>query len=108
MKRYCDSRNQIAVLTNPRWGWWLKHQDWNLVFDSTLVELILSGQKQQIKNLLPEWKHLVDELEIEWLQAGTLFRIEDYRGTEMVTVLVRGTAPVTGSNLDTDQQWIKA
>ena len=108
MKRYHDSQNRIAVLTNPRWGWWCKHRDWNLVFDPNLIELLLANQKQQIKALVPEWKHLVNELEVEWLRPGDLFRIEEYRGTEMVTVLVRGRTLTTGSNLDMDKQWIEA
>jgi hypothetical protein len=55
-----------------------------------------------------ELRRLVDELEIEWLEKGTKFRIEKYRGLEMVTVLVRGTSPTTGSMLDMDQEWIEA
>jgi hypothetical protein len=107
MERYYD-QGRVALLTNPRWGWWLKHQNWNLVFDPELIKLLLSNNKQKIKEIVPEWKHLVDELEVDWLQTGTLFRIEDYRGTEMITVLIRGTTLITGSNLDTDQIWVEA
>jgi hypothetical protein len=108
MQKYVKD-NQVAVLTNPRWGWWSKHQDWNLVFDPVMIQLILSNKKDLIKPLLPvELRRLVDELEIEWLEKGTKFRIEKYRGLEMVTVLVRGTSPTTGSMLDMDQEWIEA
>jgi hypothetical protein len=108
MTRY-QRDNQVAVLTNPRWGWWLKHQDWNMVFNPVYVALVLNDQKEQLKAMVPaEYKRLVDELEIEWLDEGTKFCIEDYRGMEMVTVLIRGHSPTTGSELDLDKEWIEA
>ena len=86
--------NKVAVLTNPRQGWWTVHHTWNLVFDPVIVADTLGGNRP--------------DMTVDWVTPGTLISIDwhDQYG-EVVTILQRGHSPTTGSELDLDKSWYK-
>ena len=88
--------NRIAVLTNPNSGWYTQHKDLIRTFDPELVQKVLDGVGPP-------------GLEIEWLVPGDRFRIEIVDGKEVITVLVVGSVPITGSLMSAQKEfWLTA
>lgn len=82
--------NKIAVLVSPRYGsgWYT----WNtayegLLFDRDLVEAVLEKNINKVKEIANEkypgvYTGGARDLEVQWLEPGTYFRIEEYDGWE--------------------------
>lgn len=94
MQRYIRE-GKVAVLVNPEFGWYTKHGNQERVFDVDVVQSVIDG-------------HGPPGLEIEWVDPGTPMQIVRHKGREMLRMLVRGTAWITGSTLDLDSEWIVA
>lgn len=83
---------KVAVLYSPRHGagWSTSEDDKSYLFDPMIVEWVENGKTGEIptKNL-PEMFYLggADQLEIEWIPVGTLFRIQEYDGSESIEYL---------------------
>jgi len=83
---------KVAVLYSPGYGagWSTWGSGENSLFDPLIVEWVENGKIGEIptKNL-PKRFYLggADQLEIEWIPVGTLFRIEEYDGSESIEYL---------------------
>jgi hypothetical protein len=95
MSKYIKN-NRVAVLTNPESGWFSNHQDLDKLFDPKLVQQVLDGTGPV-------------GLIVEWLVPGDQFRIEQFNGKEVVTVLIIGTNPITGQYISAQHEtWLTA
>jgi hypothetical protein len=98
VKKYYNESGEVAILYSPGYGagwssWASKHQEAYLIFDKSLVEAVLAGDREKAARLAKE--HFAGEsfytggaksLEVRWLKPGTLFRIDEYDGAESVEV----------------------
>jgi hypothetical protein len=94
-KRYND-KGEVAVLYSPGFGagwstWALGEIAEAITFDSRLVDLVLNDQRDKIteeyiNELYGKYCYTggASDLEIEWLPKGTLFKIDEYDGSESV------------------------
>lgn len=88
----------VAVLVSPGFGagwstWNSRHAD-VLLFHPKLVAWVESGKSGDVDALLAELLGLPEselpyaggasDLEIEWLQEGTAFTVEEYDGSESI------------------------
>ena len=97
----------VAVLYSPGFGagW----STWNyddgldeaLLFHPSLVEMVRNNRQSEInedwlvKNLGEEFRNIycggAEQLEIKWLPKGTIFRVEEYHGSESITIISDNT-----------------
>ena len=103
MEKYVRD-GMVAVLVSPGYGagWYT----WNrespeLLFDPTLVDLVLSGHES---DELVAYTHLkypdaytggVGDLTVKWVPEGARFRIDEYDGSETL-------------RLESDEEWMTA
>lgn len=90
---------KVAVLYSPGYGagWYTWHQDERLLYHPKLVELVELGKneaitKELVDSIFPDFGGYLGgakSLEIEWIEEGTQFRIEEYDGYESITILGR-------------------
>lgn len=87
---------QVAVIYSPGFGagwstWNSEYPD--ILYDHRVVTWILAGKpKYEVEFLIsylretyPDiYMDVLDELEIEWITEGTLFRIDEYDGSENI------------------------
>ena len=92
----CIRDGLVAVLYSPGhgagWSTWSddKFREF-LLHDEKLVELVETNQKNKIKEYVESvypGEHIycggADQLRVEWVSPGTLFRIEEYDGFESI------------------------
>lgn len=89
---------KVAVIYSPQHGagWYSWHGVLELVFDPGLVDLIERGAdtteiERHCISLFPEDANLpyfggMDELVIAWIPTGSLFRINEYDGSESIVL----------------------
>lgn len=87
---------KVAVLYSPGFGagWYSRHGNKALLFHPTLVELVEQDRRDEITNELLEsitgeesvGLLGVRQLQIEWLNKGQRFGIDDYDGAECIVV----------------------
>ena len=97
----------VAVLYSPGYGagW----STWNyedgldeiLLFQPALVEMVRNNRLNEIdtdwlvKNLGEEFRYVycggAEQLEIKWLPEGTIFRVDEYDGSESITITDKTT-----------------
>jgi hypothetical protein len=83
----------VAVLYSPGYGagWY----SWNtaqpeMLFDPVIVEAVLNGMNERDLYALAEERYPdtyvggIEQITIEWLPESTMFRIEEYDGSENV------------------------
>jgi hypothetical protein len=87
---------KVAVVYSPQHGagWYSWHGVTELMFDPGLVDLIERGANAEeiethCNGLFPEDTKIpylggLDELVIEWIPEGTVFRIHEYDGAEEI------------------------
>lgn len=82
---------KVAVLVSPEHGagWYSWHQFEELLFDPSIVQWIESKEMDKIANYLAlkypnEYFGGLDDLVIQWIPAGTEFRINEYDGAESI------------------------
>jgi hypothetical protein len=91
---------QVAVLVSPGfgagWSTWCDYDDRKAVtFDPWIVDILLSDHYQREEKIQRIQAHCavkypdmyaddVDDLTVEWVPQGTLFRIAEYDGSETI------------------------
>ena len=105
MQKYKNEAGQIAVLYSPGfgsgWSTWAAVTDNACIFDPETVQWVLDGKDprtqpdfvKKFKAVKPENQHITFyasaayDLEVEWVDPGTKFRIAEYDGSESVEYL---------------------
>ncbi|WP_290738515.1 hypothetical protein [Haliea sp.] len=99
VEKYYNEEGEVAVLVSGDFGagwstWDSRGIESFLCMDKGLVELHLKGASEEevekyIKNKTGRDKYLGGwkDVEIEWLQQGTAFIIEEYDGAESIRTL---------------------
>ena len=94
MEKYIKD-GKVAVLYSPDWGagWYSWNQDYpDIVFDREIVEAVLDEDNKKAR-IIAERKYPqiysggARDLEVKWLEPGTLFEIEEYDGNESIHVI---------------------
>ena len=88
---------QVAVLYSPRFGagWYSWNSNKELLFHPKLVEMVENNRQSEITT---QWiqENLginnvycggADDLQIKWLDEGTIFEIDEYDGSESIITL---------------------
>ena len=88
---------KVAVLYSPGFGagWYSWNSNKELLFHPKLVEMVENNRQSEITT---QWiqKNLginnvycggADDLQIEWLDEGTVFEIDEYDGSESIEIL---------------------
>lgn len=86
---------KVAVLYSPGWGagWYSWNTEYEfLLFDRELVALVLEGKQDAAAELAKEkapdiYTGGADDLTVEWLPVGAVFKIDEYDGNESVSVV---------------------
>ena len=89
----------VAVLYSPGYGagWYSWHRKEELLYDPTIVQLVLDHKHKDIpKYLLDRYQEEdapymggSEELAVEWVPMGERFRIDEYDGAESVVLASR-------------------
>jgi len=94
---------KVAVLYSPGFGagWYSWNDKEEILFLPEVVELVENKQHDKIEELLKNkgydfYMGGARDLEIKWIPEGTLFRINEYDGSESIEYL------------DIDNSYIKA
>ena len=84
---------KVAVLYSPGYGagWFSWHNIEALVYDPRVVHYVETGEKELILSYVDEvypdvYCGGVEDLQIEWINEGTLFRINEYDGSESIEI----------------------
>jgi len=87
---------KVAVLYSPGFGagwstWAHDGEGENLLFDPMIVSCVESNDKDKLETYMamryPDvYTGGMEDLRIEWLPEGTLFRIHEYDGSESIEV----------------------
>ena len=89
---------QVAVLYSPGFGagWYSWNEKKELLFHPKLVEMVENNKQKEIteefcKDLLNTDDYIcvlgAGNLQIEWLDEGTVFEIDEYDGSESIRTL---------------------
>ena len=89
---------QVAVLYSPGFGagWYSWNGKKELLFHPKLVEMVENNKQKEIteelcKELLNTNDYIcvlgAEDLQIEWLDEGTVFEINEYDGSESIETL---------------------
>ena len=89
---------QVAVLYSPGFGagWYSWNEKKELLFHPKLVEMVENNKQKEIteefcKDLLKTDDYIcvlgAKDLQIEWLDEGTVFEINEYDGSESIRTL---------------------
>ena len=89
---------QVAVLYSPGFGagWYSWNEKKELLFHPKLVEMVENNKQKEIteefcKDLLNTDDYIcvlgAGNLQIEWLDEGTVFEIDEYDGSEYIRTL---------------------
>lgn len=90
-----ERAGQIAVLYSPGYGagWWTWNRDHEgLIFDAEIVNAVLAGDRNRAVQIA-ETKYPGiyagggEDLEVYWVNKGVRFMIDEYDGSEGVTIL---------------------
>jgi hypothetical protein len=83
----------VAVIVSPGHGagWYSWHGIEELLFDPSIVEWIEKNEYDKIKHYITlkypdEYFGDVEKLSIRWIAKGTAFKINEYDGSESVSV----------------------
>lgn len=90
---------KVAVLYSPGYGagWYSWNTEYEgLVFDKEIVEAVLADNKilafEIAEKKYPEaYLGGIDDLEVGWLDEGTLFEIREYDGSESIREIGKQT-----------------
>jgi hypothetical protein len=84
---------RVAVLSSPGFGagWYTSHYYEALVFDPSIVQWLENNERDKIKNYMtlkyPDvYLGGLDNLKITWVSSGSIFRIEEYDGSESIII----------------------
>lgn len=94
MKKVIEN-GKVAVLYSPGFGagWSTWNDDNRIVFDSRIVEKVMSMRQSEITDKFMKslgytgyWGGAAN-LEIKWISEGTIFEIEEYDGNEDIHII---------------------
>ena len=89
----------VAVIYSPGFGagWYSWNTDYpEILYDPVVVEWIEAGKPRDhrqtelelyLESTYPDAYTSIDDLEIEWLEEDTLFKINEYDGSESIVTL---------------------
>ena len=95
--------NLVAVLYSPGFGtgWSTWHDTPDTMFDSRIVEKVEQSKQAEITEEFMEsigytgcYCGGAKDLKIEWVPEGGQFDIQEYDGSESITVIGRTTYPI--------------
>jgi hypothetical protein len=93
-KRYYNNKGQVGVLvSNGHGAGWSSWNDEVDVFDYELIEVILTNQRAVEIEKLAKSKYPtaylggLDQLEVQFVDAGTKFHIHEYDGHETIETI---------------------
>lgn len=80
----------VAVLVSPGYGsgWYTCNHEEDMLFDAGLVDLVLNeaDKDKWFDYAESKWPEAycggVEQLEVQWVPKGSIFRIEEYDGSE--------------------------
>ena len=86
-----DGQVAVIVSPGPGAGWYSWHGIEELLFDPSVVAWIESDEYDKIKHYITlkypdEYFGDIEKLSIRWLTEGTAFKIDEYDGSESVSV----------------------
>ncbi len=92
VEKYYNEQGEVAVLYSPGYGagWYSWNREYpGILFDKDLVQLILDNNLDKFRSLAKEKYPTIyvsdsETYEIEWMEPGTLFNIEEYDGSESI------------------------
>ena len=97
MNKYIDEQGQVAILYSPGFGagWYTWNTEYpEMVYDPSIVNILLSDApaEQKLQEILlhanlkyPDaYLGGADDLTVRFLKPGTLFRINEYDGSESI------------------------
>lgn len=93
IEKYYNENGQVGVIVSPGYGagfsTWA--HDPQICFDKDIIELVLNDDMVKIAKLMVE-KYPKDffscrQLRVEFLEPGTVFRINEYDGFEELVVI---------------------
>ena len=89
--KYYNEKGEVGVLISPGYGsgWY----SWNesmpqLLFDKDIIQAVLDGDNDKAEQVAIDkygediYTGGASDLVVVWLQPGTMFRIEEYDGSE--------------------------
>jgi hypothetical protein len=91
----------VAVIYSPGYGagWYSWNTEYpDILYDPRVVEWIENGknfnEEDDLVNYLqqtyPDGYFSLDDLSIRWLSLGTMFRVDEYDGSESIAIKDRG------------------
>lgn len=92
--RKLSENGKVAVLYSPEFGagWYTWNQEHpEILFDPAMVKLVEKGQYDELATYV-ELKYPgiytggLDNLKVEWIKEGSLFRVVEYDGCESIEV----------------------
>ena len=92
--RKLSENGKVAVLYSPEFGagWYTWNQEHpEILFDPAIVKLVEKKQYDELATYV-ELKYPgiytggLDNLKVEWIKEGTLFRVVEYDGCESIEV----------------------
>ncbi len=103
MNKYYNEEGKVAVLYSPGFGagWWTWNTEYeDMIYDPSIVSILLSEGTSNEDKLKEISLHCAlkypdaylggaDDLTIAWLAPGTLFQIEEYDGSESLSLADR-------------------
>lgn len=88
---------QVAVIVSPGygagWSTWNNEYGEKIVFDPALAQMILDGKSREelekyAKKVYPDaYAGGLGKAEVEWVAAGSRFKIDEYDGYESIVIL---------------------
>lgn len=82
---------KVGILYSPGYGaGWSTWGDPDMALDQELVQAIAAGKHKEdihfiaLKNWPNEYMGGLDDLQVEWVDEGTAFRIKEYDGYESI------------------------
>lgn len=104
MEKYIkDGKVAVLISTNFGAGWFTWNRDYpEILFDAEIVTEVLNGYfgnveriKQIVERKYPQiYTGAIEELNVEWVDAGEKFIVEEYDGSESIRLL-KSTAWIT-------------
>lgn len=93
-KRY-DEEGKVAVLISPGfgagWSTWSRGETYSeaMIFDSRLVDYVLLNGTENLASFAESLGYTsymggAKDVEVEWLEPGTRFIIDEYDGSESI------------------------
>ena len=89
-----EEGGKIAVLYSPGLGagWSTWNSDNRLIFDPRLVQAVLDGDLNRAVEVAEEISPELctcggEDLEVEWIEKGVQFQIDEYDGSESIHIL---------------------